>query len=56
MMADATEKEWEAEHDLRTLIAAERIKADPKRMKMIKAKRDEMLKALANVGDTGNGG
>lgn len=44
------EREWRAEDDLRTLIAAEKIKADPARLKAAMAKKRELSKALANMG------
>ena len=45
----AEEKEWRAEADLRTLIDAEKIKADPERLKAAMKKRAEMKKALDAV-------
>lgn len=46
----AEEKDWQAESDLRTMIEAEKIKADKPRLKAAMAKRKEMQKALSNVG------
>lgn len=46
----ASENDWRAEDDLRTLIAAEKIKHDPKRMKACMAKKREMSKHLAKAG------
>lgn len=43
------EAEWQAESDLRTLIDAEKIKSDPKRIKAAMAKHREMKKALEAV-------
>lgn len=45
------EMEWRAESDLRSLIEAEKIKADPERMKRAMKKRDDMKKALTNIKD-----
>lgn len=42
-------KEWEAESDLRTLIEAEKIKADPGRMKAAMRKRGDLKKAIDAV-------
>ena len=44
-----SEKDWEAESDLRTLVDAEKIKADPKRVKAAMAKRKEQMDALQNI-------
>lgn len=44
-----SEKEWEAEHDLETLIRAEKIKADPKRVKAAMAIKRKLKKALDKV-------
>ena len=46
----AIDKDWEAESDLRTLIEAEKIKADPDRLKSAMKKRAEMKKAVDAVG------
>ncbi|MCA0276256.1 MAG: hypothetical protein LCH86_09640 [Proteobacteria bacterium] len=43
-------KEWEAESDLRTLIEAEKVKADPARLKAAMKKQSEMKKAIDAVG------
>jgi len=40
------ENDWRAEDDLRTLVAAEKIKRDPKRLKAAMAKKREMKKDL----------
>ena len=47
---EAEEKKWRSESDLRTLIDAEKIKADPDRLKMAMTARDEQKKALMAVG------
>lgn len=47
---DASEKDWKAEHDLNTLIEAEKIKKDSKRLKAAMAKKREMKKNLETVG------
>lgn len=41
-----SEKEWEAQHDLETLIRAEKIKQDPKRLKAAMAMKRKLKKAL----------
>lgn len=41
--------DWRAESDLRTLIEAEKIKADKARYKRALAKRDEMRGHLSSV-------
>lgn len=46
---DAEERDWRAEDDLRTLIGAEKIKADDARLKAAMKKRDEMAKALKGI-------
>ena len=46
---DAQEKKWMAESDLRTLIEAEKIKADPKRLKAAMAAKREQMDALKNI-------
>lgn len=52
MMVDSpkSEKEWEAQMDLETLIRAEKIKADSKRLKAAMACKRKMKKALDKVG------
>lgn len=40
---------WKAEHDLNTLIEAEKIRADDKRMKAAMEMRKEMKEALNQV-------
>jgi hypothetical protein len=45
----AEQKKWMAESDLRTLIDAEKIKADPDRIKAAMKCRDEMKKALVSI-------
>lgn len=46
----AEERDWQAESDLRTLIEAEKVKSDPKRLKAAMKKKREMKKDLDNVG------
>lgn len=41
-----SEKEWEAQRDLETLISAEKIKQDPKRLKAAMAMKRKLKKAL----------
>ncbi len=48
--AVASDKEWEAENDLRTLIEAEKVKGDPKRLKAAMRKKREMKKDLEKAG------
>lgn len=43
------ENDWEAESDLRTLIEAEKIKADKQRLKRAMAKRKELQTALGKM-------
>lgn len=45
----ADEKRWKAESDLRTLIDAEKIKADKARFKAAMDMADEQKKALGKV-------
>lgn len=45
------EMKWRAESDLRTIIEAEKIKADAERMQAAMKCRDEMKKQLNKVGD-----
>jgi len=45
------EDEWRAEDDLRTLISAEKIKGDKKRLAGVMKKKREMKKDLDNVGN-----
>ncbi len=44
-----SEKDWQAEHDLNTLIDAEKIKRDPKRLKAVMAKKRDLQKALKGM-------
>lgn len=44
--SDAEMRDWQAESDLRTLIDAEKIKADKARLKAAMAKQAEMKKSL----------
>lgn len=48
-VAGKSEKDWEAEHDLNTLIEAEKVKNDPKRLKAAMAKKRELSKALSKM-------
>lgn len=48
-MDDDDMKGWKAESDLRTLIEAEKIRMDDKRLKAAMVKRSEMKKALDGV-------
>lgn len=43
------EKKWRAESDLRSLIEAEKIKADPERLKMAMKMKREQMDALKNI-------
>lgn len=43
------EDEWQAEDDLRTLINAEKIKADKKRLAAAMKKKREMKKSLEAI-------
>lgn len=45
----AEEKDWRAESDLRALIDAEKIKADPARLKAAMAKKRDLAKALKSI-------
>ncbi len=45
-----SEAEWQAESDLNTLIEAEKIKKDPKRLKRVMARKKTLAKALDDVG------
>lgn len=46
----ASERDWRAESDLHTLIEAEKIKRDQKRLRAAMKKRKEMEKDLDRVG------
>lgn len=46
---EADEKKWRAEADLRTLVDAEKIKADPERMKAAMKCHAEMKKNLSAI-------
>lgn len=50
MMTAKQEQEWRAESDLNTLIEAEKIKKDPKRLKMVMERKKSLLKALETAG------
>ncbi len=44
-----TEDDWQAESDLNTLIEAEKIKKDPKRLKRAMKRKKMLEKALEDV-------
>jgi len=46
-----SDKDWEAEQDLRTLIDAEKIKTDPKRLKAAMSMKKKLVKALDKAGE-----
>lgn len=48
--ASADEKDWQAEADLRTLIEAEKIEADPARRRAAMKKLKELKKAVSAIG------
>ena len=45
----AEEREWAAENDLRTLIEAEKVRLDGKRLKAAMRKKRELASALRKV-------
>lgn len=45
----ATERKWQAEDDLRTLVRAAEIRKDPKRFKAAQAAAKEQLASIAAV-------
>lgn len=47
----AEQANWRAEEDLRTLIEAEKIKGDKKRLAAAMKKKREMTKALSKAGE-----
>lgn len=47
----SSEKDWQAQSDLSTLIEAEKIKADKKRLTAAMAKKRELKKAVDALGD-----
>jgi hypothetical protein len=47
--AAENEKKWRADADLRTLIEAEKIKADPERLKPAMALQKEMKESLEAI-------
>lgn len=49
----AAEDDWRAESDLRTLMEAEAIEKDPKRMKAVQALAKKKLLDLASVAAEG---
>lgn len=46
----SSEKDWQAQHDLQTLIEAEKIKRDKKRLAAAMKKKAELKKELERVG------
>ncbi len=48
-VAMKSDKEWEAEQDLNTLIDAEKIKKDKVRLKAVMKRKRELTKALEKV-------
>lgn len=50
------ETDWRVESDLNTLLEAERIEADPKRMAKVQALAKEKLLTLASVASEGKTG
>lgn len=50
-MNEKTEAEWEAEQDLATLVRAEEVQADQKRMKAAMKAKESQEKALAKLGN-----
>ena len=51
--AAAEEAEWRAESDLRTLIEAEKIEKDPKRMKAVRALAKKKMMEAASIASEG---
>lgn len=45
----AMDREWQAEHDMRTLAEAEEIRKDPKRLKAALAKAKEKIEELQKL-------
>lgn len=57
MRSISMDKEWQAEEDMRTLVRAEEVRKDPKRLKAAQAmakKRADELKALTPEKSTKN--
>jgi len=50
-IAEQSDKDWQAEQDLRTLIYAESIKTDPKRLKAAMSMKKKLVKALDKAGE-----
>lgn len=46
---EVSDAEYKAEMDLRTMIEAEKIKQDPKRMKACMARKKKLYKALMSI-------
>ena len=51
MRGIAMDKEWQAEDDMRTLVRAEEIRKDPKRLKAALAKAKERMAELQSLQD-----
>lgn len=51
--AAAEEAEWRAESDLRTLIEAEKIEKDPKRMKAVRDLAKKKMMEVASIASEG---
>ena len=49
---DAQEKKWQTEGDVRTLIEAEKIKADPKRLQPAMEQLDKEMQATMKAGQS----
>lgn len=57
MRGISMDKEWQAEEDMRTLVHAEEVRKDPKRLKAAQAmakKRADELKGLTSEKSTKN--
>lgn len=52
--AIAMDERWRVEDDLRTLLEAEKIEADPKRMAKVRALAQEKMLAVAKVASEGD--
>lgn len=52
---EVSEAEYSAEMDLRSMIEAEKIKNDPKRLKACMARKKKLAMALANIMGSGKG-
>lgn len=54
MAMTADEKRWQAEQDLRTLIEAGKVLADPKRQKAAMREKRKQQKALSELDNNNN--